>query len=96
MGHLSGDTLTFVIVLIMICCFFLGHAMDNIMEDEGFGAYGNMSVMCAGFLIGLYATSFLGYNMRDFRLASLGGLIGAFSLLAFCALSRALVRRFVA
>jgi uncharacterized membrane protein YeaQ/YmgE (transglycosylase-associated protein family) len=96
MGHLSADTLSFVIVLITICCFFLGHAMDNIMEDEGFGAYGNMALMWAGFVIGLYATSFLGYNMRDFRLASFGGLIGAFSLLAVCALSRSIFRRFVA
>jgi hypothetical protein len=94
MGHLHADTLAFVIVLITICCFFLGHAMDNILNDEGYGAYGNMAVMWAGFILGLYATSYLGYNMRDYKLAALGGLTGAFSLLAVLALSRNLLRRF--
>lgn len=94
MGHLNADTLSFVLVLITICCFFLGHVMDNILNDEGYGAYGNMTVMMAGFIVGLYTTSYLGYNMRDFRLASTGGLIGAFALLAFLVFSRNLMRRF--
>ncbi len=94
MGHLNTDTLIFVLTLITICCFFLGHAMDNILEDEGYGAYGNMSVMFAGFLAGLYVTSQLGYSMRDYRLASGGGLIGAFTLLALLVFSRNLLRRF--
>jgi hypothetical protein len=96
MGNLNADTLTFVIVLITICCFFLGHAMDNILDDEGYGAYGNMGVMWVGFVLGLYATSYLGYNMRDYRLAALGGLIGSFSLLGAGVLSRSVFRRFIA
>jgi hypothetical protein len=93
MGHLNTDTLIFILTLITICCFFLGHAMDNILEDEGYGAYGNSSVMFAGFIAGLYATSYLGYSMRDFRLASSGGLIGAFTLLAVLVFSRNIMRR---
>jgi hypothetical protein len=96
MGHLNTDTLVFIIVLITICCFFLGHAMDNILDDEGYGAYGNMGVMWAGFVAGLYAMSYLGYNMRDYELAALGGLIGSFTLLGTCILSRSVFRRFIA
>ena len=94
MRHLNTDTMIFVFTLITMCCFFLGHAMDNILQDEGYGAYGNMSVMIAGFLAGLYVTSQLGYSMRDYRLASAGGLIGAFTLLAVLVFSRNLLRRF--
>jgi hypothetical protein len=96
MGYLNADTLAFVIVLITICCFFLGHAMDNILNDEGYGAYGNMSVMWSGFVLGLYATHYLGYNMRNYEIAAFGGLIGSFTLLAFCVVSRNLFRRFIA
>jgi hypothetical protein len=94
MGHLDTDTLIFILTLITICCFFLGHAMHNILEDEGYGPYGNSTVMFAGFIAGLYATRYLGYSMRDFRLASSGGLIGAFTLLAFLVLWRNILRRF--
>jgi hypothetical protein len=96
MGHLNTDTLIFILVLIAICCFFLGHAMHNILDDDGYGAYGNMAVMWVGFMLGLYATSYLGYNMRDYRLAALGGVTGAFSLLGVFVLTRSVFRRFIA
>jgi hypothetical protein len=96
MGYLNTDTLIFVIALITVCCFFLGHAMDNILADEGYGPYGNMAVMWAGFIAGLYAMNHLGFNMRDFKLAAFGGLIGSFSLLGLCVLIRSLFRRYVA
>jgi uncharacterized membrane protein YeaQ/YmgE (transglycosylase-associated protein family) len=94
MGYLNTDTTIFVLTLITICCFFLGHAMDNILNEEGYGPYGNMAVMWVGFLAGLYVMSHLGYNMRDYRLASMGGLIGSFSVLAVLVFSRNLLRRF--
>ena len=82
MWHVSTDTLIFISTIILIFGFFLGHAMNGVLSEEGFGPYGNMGVIVAGFLGGIYLMQHYGFSMRDYRLAVSGGLIGSFTLLA--------------
>lgn len=42
--------------------FFLGNAMNSVLGPQGFGPWGNMIILLAGFLIGLDAVGRLPYR----------------------------------
>lgn len=87
------DVLIFVLTIILIFGFFLGHAMDGVLGDEGFGSYGNMFIIIIGFTAGIYVMHYLGMSLRDMRFAVGGGLAGAFALLASMVLGKNILHR---
>jgi hypothetical protein len=93
MSFLDTDVQIFVITLVLIFGFFLGHAMDGVLGDEGFGAYGNMFWIIAGFVGGIFAMHYYGMSLKDMRFTVGGGLTGAFLLLASLVFGRYLFRR---
>ena len=50
MSLLDTDVQIFVLTLMLIFGFFLGHAMDGVLGDESFGSYGNMFWIITGFV----------------------------------------------
>jgi hypothetical protein len=90
---LDTDVQIFLITIMLIFGFFLGHAMDGVLGDEGFGAYGNMFWIITGFVGGIYALHFYGMSLKDMRFTVGAGLVGAFSLLASAVLGKYVLHR---
>lgn len=93
MWLIDTNTGIFLITVITIGGFFLGHAMDGVLGDEGFGAYGNMFVILVGFVGGIFLMRYLGYSIKDFRIGVTGGLVGAFVVLVTFVLTKNVMHR---
>jgi hypothetical protein len=93
MSFLDTDVQIFVITLVLIFGFFLGHAMDGVLGDEGFGAYGNMFWIITGFAGGIFAMHYYGMSLKDMRFTVGGGLSGSFALLASLVLGKYVLHR---
>lgn len=93
MSLLDTDALIFAVTLVLIFGFFLGHAMDGVLGDEGFGAYGNMIWIISGFVGGILVMQYFGISLKDARFTVGGGLAGAFSLLASLVLCKYVLHR---
>ncbi|WP_306119493.1 MULTISPECIES: hypothetical protein [unclassified Roseitalea] len=53
-AYMDTNTLIVVGLAIAVSAFFAGAAMHGVMEDDGFGPVGNMIIMIAGAIVGLY------------------------------------------
>lgn len=93
MWYLDLNTQIFLVTIVAIFGFFIGHAMDGVLGDEGFGPYGNMSVIVTGFIASVFLMRYFGFSMRDLRLAATGGLAGSFTCLATLVLSKNILHR---
>ena len=93
MWLIDTNTGIFLITVIAIGGFFLGHAMHGVLGDEGFGAYGNMMVILAGFVGGIFVMRYFGFSIKDFRIGVTGGLIGAFAVLVTLVLTKNVLHR---
>lgn len=93
MPLLDTDAMIFVVTLILIFGFFLGHAMDGVLGDEGFGSYGNMIWIITGFVGGILVMNYFGISLKDVRFTVGGGLAGAFTLLASLVLGKYVLHR---
>lgn len=93
MWYVDTNTQIFLVTIVTIFGFFLGNAMHGVLGDEGFGSNGNMGIILAGFALGIFVTHYFGFNMRDFRLAVSGGLIGSFALLVSLVLMKNIMHR---
>lgn len=92
--NLTGGWLFMVIAVVAMFSYLLGYFLDKIMMTDGFGVLGNMTVIAAGFVGGLYTYNVLGHLVSDLREGVVVGLIGAFATLTVAALGRAFVIRF--
>ena len=93
MWYVDTNTQIFIVTIVTIFGFFLGNAMHGVLGDEGFGSNGNMGIILAGFAGGVFAMHYLGFNLRDFRLAVSCGLIGSFTLLVSLVLMKNVMHR---
>jgi hypothetical protein len=93
MSFLDTDVQIFIVTLVLIFGFFLGHAMDGVLGEEGFGAYGNMFWIIVGFVGGILAMRYYGMSLKDLRFTVGGGLTGSFALLASLVFGRYLFHR---
>jgi hypothetical protein len=93
MSLLDTDVQIFLITIVLIFGFFLGHAMDGVLGDEGFGSYGNMFWIITGFVGGIYAMHSYGMSLKDMRFTVGAGLAGAFTLLASLVLGKYILHR---
>ena len=93
MSLLDTDVLIFVVTLVLIFGFFLGHAMDGVLGSEGFGSYGNMTWIITGFIGGIFVMQYFGMSLKDARFTVGGGFAGAFSLLAALVLGKYVLHR---
>jgi hypothetical protein len=93
MFFLDTQTELFLFTTIVLGSFFLATAMNGVLGVDGFGVYGNMAVIVAGFFVGLWFGRYYGYSVMTFRIGVIAGLVGSFvSLLVLCVL-KALLNR---
>lgn len=82
---MDTQTQLFLFTTIVLGSFFLGNAMDGVLGGHGFGIFGNMIIIVAGFLVGLWFGKYYGFSVTTLRIGVVAGLIGSFTcLLALC------------
>lgn len=91
---MDTSTQLFLFTSIVIGSFFLGNAMDGVLQEDGFGIFGNMIVIAAGFFVGLWVGKYFGYPVRDFKFGIVAGLAGSFVSLLTLSILKALANRF--
>lgn len=72
--------------------FMFGSALDSLAGDDGFGAFGNMIVLVAGFFGAIGLANHLGYSFDTLMIAGAVGLGGAFVAFSGLALLKAGLR----
>lgn len=85
--------LLLAVTVVSILGFLLSLGLDAIMGSEGFGAFGNMIVVVAGFFLGILVVNWFGIRLADLRLAALTGVGGAFACLFALAAIKGAVSR---
>ena len=90
---MDTQTQLFLFTTIVVVSFFLGNAMDGIFGRHGFGIFGNMIIIAAGFLIGVWVSRYFGYPVGNLRFGVVVGLTGSFVSLLVLAIVKALLNR---
>ncbi|MEM5502664.1 hypothetical protein [Ahrensia kielensis] len=93
-NYLDTQTLMIVGLAITVGAFFIGSAMDGVLESIAFGAIGNMMILIAGAFLGLYLGEiFLPYS-HDAAYIAIVGVCGGFMLLAVLMTLKAALSKF--
>lgn len=90
---LDTQTQLFLFTSIVVGSFFLGNAMDGVFGKHGFGIFGNMIIIAAGFFIGVWVSRYIGYPVGNFRFGVVVGLTGSFVSLLVLTILKALLNR---
>lgn len=90
---LEAGWLFMAVAVVAMLGYILGYVLDQIMQQDGFGPFGNMMVISGGFFVGLFAYNSYGYRIQDLREAAVVGLTGAFIALASLAIGRSVFTR---
>ncbi len=91
---MDTETQLFLFTSIVVVSFFLGNAMDGVLGDDGFGIFGNMIVIAAGFFVGLWVGRYFGYPVNNFKFGIIAGLAGSFVSLLVLSIIKAVLNRF--
>lgn len=90
---MDTQTQLFLFTTIIVGSFFLGNAMDGVFGKHGFGIFGNMIIIAAGFFVGAWVSRYFGYPVGNLRYGVVVGLTGSFVSLLALAIMKALLNR---
>lgn len=93
LSSLDTSSLVFAITIVAIFSLMLGMALDGVMQDDGFGPFGNMIVITVGFFLGIFAANRWGIRFTELEVAVATGLGGAFVALLGLSLAKAGLER---
>jgi hypothetical protein len=93
LSSLDTSSLIFAIAIVAILSLMLGMALDGVMQDDGFGPFGNMIVITVGFFLGIFAANRWGIRFGELEIAVATGLGGAFLALLLLSLPKAGIER---
>lgn len=85
--------LALALTVVSILAFLLSLALDALMRDEGFGPFGNMTIITTGFFLGIALANAFGVRLRDMQTAAVTGVAGAFICLFVLVALKGLLRR---
>lgn len=91
---LDTSTQLFLFTSVILLSYFIASAMDGVMGQDGFGQLGNQLIVVSGFYLGVWTAHYYQFPVRDFTNAVIAGLCGAFVILLFMSLLKALLNRF--
>ncbi len=92
-GTMSQEVLYGLLVACVIACFFVGHAMDGVMGQAGFGVLGNMLILLTGLFIGIFAADMLGLQMNRTEILVGTAVAGPFAALMLLVLVKLMFLR---
>jgi uncharacterized membrane protein YeaQ/YmgE (transglycosylase-associated protein family) len=90
---LSLTELVVFSTVVLICCYFVGTFVNEIVEAEGFGTVGNMFVLATGAFGGLWLSNYYRMPQNDEIMLALWGVAGAFLTLVLLVLMKMGARR---
>lgn len=93
LSSLDTSSLLFAVAFVAIVSLMLGTVLDGVMQDEGFGPFGNMIIITAGFFFGIFAANRWGIRFTELEVAVATGLGGAFVALFTLSLAKAGIER---
>ena len=93
MFDMDTNTLMVLGLALAACGFFGGLAMNGVLEGDGFGVVGNMVVLIAGALIGIYLGSSVRIPLEGMTADAVRAVSGAFICLTVLALLKNLLSR---
>lgn len=73
--------------------FILSIALDKVMGDDGFGAWGNTAIIVGGFFMAILGFNLYGTRLSDLQVATAVGLARAFVALGTMAILKAALLR---
>jgi len=91
--NLDAFWLTMAIGLVSVVAFMFGHGLHALMDEDGFGPFGNMIIIAAGFFIAILTANYQGIRFDTLSLAVIVGMAGSFGALATLALLKAGLQR---
>lgn len=93
LSSLDTSSLLFAVAFVTIVSLLLGTVLDGVMQDDGFGPFGNMIVITAGFFLGILAANRWGIRFSELEIAVATGLGGASVALLALSLAKAGIER---
>lgn len=94
LNYLDTQTLMIVGLAITVGAFFIGSAMDGVLESLAFGTIGNMMILIAGAFLGLYLGDILLPYTHDAVYTAIVGVCGGFISLAVLMTLKAALSKF--
>ena len=91
--NLDTYWLMLAIATVGVVAFIFGSALHALMDEDGFGPFGNMLIITGGFFLAILAANYRGIALNDLTMACVVGLIGSFVSLASLALLKAGLQR---
>ncbi len=92
--QLDISTQLFLFTTIALAGFFLAYAMNSVLGVDGFGLIGNQIILILGFYLGVSLGHHYGYNIKDFKIGVIAGLIGSFVVMLLLSIIKAFLNRF--
>lgn len=93
-GQMDAQTLLVVTFAIAVSGYFLGAAMDGVLQGDGFGTIGNMVILMAGAFIGLRVGPMIELPLEPAVAQGVSAVSGAFIVLAVLATIKGVLARF--
>jgi hypothetical protein len=87
--NLEPGWLMMAVASVAVLALFFGSALDSIMREDGFGAFGNMLLFTFGFFAAIIIANTYGINLRELKMAVAYGLGGAFAMVSVLAALKA-------
>ncbi len=93
-AQMDAQTLVAITFAIAAASYFLGAAMDGVLQGDGFGTLGNMVVLMAGSFIGLRLSPMIDLPLDLTVAKAVCTVSGGFIVLAFLAMAKGVLARF--
>lgn len=89
---LSSDMILYFVAVSIAASFFVGNAMNTVLGEQGFGVWGNMIVLLAGFSVGLNVVDVIPFGRVPSAMIIPAAIAVAFAILLLLAILKRMVR----
>ncbi|AKI03252.1 hypothetical protein IMCC20628_04583 [Hoeflea sp. IMCC20628] len=89
---LSSDMVLYFVALSIAASFFVGNAMNSVLGEQGFGVWGNMIVLLAGFCVGLNVVDAIPFGRVPSAMIIPAAIAVSFAILFILAILKRMVR----
>ncbi|KJS14036.1 MAG: hypothetical protein VR78_10615 [Hoeflea sp. BRH_c9] len=89
---MSSDMVLYFVAVSIAASFFVGNAMNSVLGEQGFGAWGNMIVLLAGFIVGLNVVDVIPFGRVPSAMIIPAAIGVAFAILLLLAMLKRMVR----
>ena len=94
LSYMDTYTLLMAVIAIGICAYFVGLAMNQVLESDGFGVVGNMLILTTGAFLGLIAGARVTIPLPPEIATTMTAIVGAFVCLIALAVIKNVLARF--